>query len=158
MPTHRHLRIALAASTAALLAVTGCGGDDGDGKGETSSTTTTTVAAPSSTPSTEPEETTTSGPSRPTGWTDTARDAVDELVAAWEAGDRARAEAIAPGDAVDALFHLAPGGFEVYGCDTGEFETSTCNLRNRGTGVVVGVTAARGEAGWQIATLIVSEG
>lgn len=157
MPTHRRLRTALAASAVALLATTACGGDGDDEGGEAPSTTTTTVAEPDPTTSTTPEETTTSGPSRPTAFTDTARDAVNELVAAWQAGDRARAAAIAPGDAVEALFHLPAEGFEVYGCDTGELDTSSCNLRNRATGTLVGVTAQRHPEGWQVTTLIVSQ-
>ena len=94
--------------------------------------------------------------SQPTAYTSTAEDAVNELKAAWESGDRARAALVAPGDVVEALFGVPPEGFEIYGCDTGEFPTSNCNYRNRSTETYIKVTAARSDAGWQISTITVA--
>jgi hypothetical protein len=146
------------AGLAVGLVLAGCGGDDGgtdagpdsslippdsteaDTAGDT--TTSTASTAPSST-----------APSTPTAHTAQAADAVNELKAAWEAGDQARARAIAPGDVVDALFLVPADGFEVYGCDSGEFETSTCNFRNRSTEAFIVVTALRTDPGWQISTI-----
>ena len=71
-------------------------------------------------------------------------------------GDQARAAAIAPGEVIAALFPIPSDGFEVYQCDTGEFETSTCAYRNRSTGVFISVNAVRHPEGWQIGTIIVS--
>jgi hypothetical protein len=145
-----------------VLLIGACGGSDGDGASEG----TTTTSAPSSTPgstgtdgstgstsSSTPTTPTASTPSRPTAFTTTARDAVNELKASWETGDRARAALVAPGEVVDALFPLPSDNFEVYGCDTGEFETSSCNYRNRSTGVYITVTCQRHPQGWQVATI-----
>lgn len=140
------------------LALAGCSADDeGPDAGPDSSLippesteaeTTTTTAPPASTgPTTAPE---------PTSFTTQAADAVNELKAAWEGGDQVRARAIAPAEVVDALFAVPADGFEVYGCDTGEFETSTCNYRNRATEAFIVVTAQRSDAGWQIATIDVN--
>ncbi|HEX7133514.1 MAG TPA: hypothetical protein VF228_13130 [Iamia sp.] len=158
MPTRSVL---LAAGLALGLALAGCGGDDDPAGSDpdtslippestdsetTGSTGTTVTTAPASTE-----------PSTPTAFTTEAADAVNELKAAWETGDQARARAIAPGDVVDALFLVPPDGFEVQGCDTGEFDTSTCTFRNRATEAFIVVSAARSEAGWQIATIDVNE-
>jgi hypothetical protein len=142
-----------------VLVGSGCGGDDGGDDGATSTTTTssTTTTTSTSIPSETPSTGTTAPPepSRPTAFTAEARDAVNELKAAWEEGDDARARAIAPGDVVDALFPIAPDGFEVYGCDTGEFETSTCSFRNRSSGVYITVTSTRSDQGWQVSSIFV---
>jgi len=161
VPT-RLLRTAatLAVMTGLALGVAGCGGDD-DGGDDTSDTslippeTTDAEATPSSAETTASTSAATE-PSTPTAFTAEAVDAVNELKAAWEAGDRARAAAIAPGAVVEALFVVPPDGFEVQGCDTGEFETSTCNFRNRSTEAFIVVTSARTDAGWQIATIDVN--
>ena len=157
-------RSALPAVTLTLgLALAGCGeADAGPDAGPDSSlippdATDAETTAPSTEATTTSTAPTTTAPSAPTAFTAQAADAVNELKAAWEAGDQARARAIAPGDVVDALFAVPAGGFEVYGCDTGEFETSTCNYRNRSTEVFIVVTAARTDAGWQIATLDISD-
>lgn len=110
------------------------------------------------TASTATTTTGTTAPPGPTAFTAQARDAVNELKSAWEAGDRARAAAIAPGDVVEALFVVTPDGFEVYGCDTGEFDTSTCNLRNRSTGAYITLTSERHPEGWQVAAVFVDQG
>jgi hypothetical protein len=138
----------------------GCGGDDeaGDGGSDTSlipPETTDAEPTPSSAETTASTPASTA-PSTPTAFTAEAADAVNELKAAWEGGDRDRAAAIAPGDVVEALFVVPPDGFEVQGCDTGEFATSTCNFRNRSTEAFIVVTAARSDAGWQIATIDVN--
>jgi hypothetical protein len=66
---------------------------------------TTTTAAPTTT--TEPVPVV----PQPTG-----RDAVDSLLGAWRAGDRAAALAVADAAAVDALFAVPPGPTEDRGC------------------------------------------
>lgn len=153
---------------ALLLAVGALAGCSDDGGGSTEPGPGSSLIPPESTESADAQTSgsastdttstapTTTAPSTPTAHTAAARDAVNELKAAWEAGDRPRAAAIAPGDVVDALFAVPPGGFEVYGCDTGEFDTSTCNLRNRSTEAFIVVTAARSAAGWQISTIDVN--
>jgi hypothetical protein len=137
------------------VALVGAGCSDDDGDATTSSTTTSTTATTTEPTTTTTAPTTPSEPSRPTAYTAQARDAVNELKAAWEEGDDDRARAIAPGEVVDALFPIEPDGFEVYGCDTGEFETSTCSYRNRSSGVYITVTATRTEPGWQVTSLFV---
>lgn len=136
-----------------LLGALGCGGSDEGGSSSTTteaggSGTEVTESVPTSPPSTEV--------SQPTAYTSTAEDAVNELKAAWETGDRTRAALVAPGDVVEALFGVPSEGFEIYGCDTGEFPTSNCNFRNRSTGVSIKVTSARSDAGWQISTITVA--
>lgn len=159
-----HHRLALAVLAGLLvLGLLGCSSNDGDTATSTSTSTnpstesTATTDAPDGGSSEPATDTTSPGaPSQPTAYTATAEDAVNELKTAWLEGDRARATAIAPGDVVDALFGVAPESFEVYGCDTGEFPTSTCNYRNRSTGVFIKVSAARSDAGWQISTITVA--
>jgi hypothetical protein len=149
----------------ALLPVAaGCGASSdeprsGGGPAEVGDATSVVREPTSSTgsPSTESTSTTAAGPSRPTAFTTRAADAANELKAAWEVGDRPRALAIAPGDVVEALFLVPPAGFEIYGCDTGEFDTSTCNFRNRSTGVYIPVTMVRSEQGWQVDTIYVGD-
>lgn len=161
MPTPSRLHRLAPAALALALLVGSAACSDGDTSADATTTapptdgavaedTTTTAAA------TEPSSSPPATPSQPTAHTATAADAVSELKAAWEAGDRARAQAIAPGDVVDALFAVPPDGFEVYGCDTGEFETSTCNYRNRSSGAFIKVTSARSDQGWQVATITVT--
>ncbi len=158
-------RSILVPAVALGLALSGCGGDDGDEAGPESSLlppqsteaatgSSSTGEAGASEPGTsEGGATTTSAPSVPTAFTEQAADAINELEAAWEAGDQARARAIAPGEVVEALFLVPPEGFEVYGCDSGEFETSTCNFRNRSTEAFIVVTATRTDPGWQVSTI-----
>lgn len=146
---------AVALTLALALALAGCGGDDG---GDDAGPETSLIPPASTESTTEPtttaaETTGSSAPSVPTAHAAQAADAINELKAGWEAGDQARARAIAPGEVVDALFLVPPDGFEVYGCDSGEFETSTCNLRNRSTEAFIVVTATRTEPGWQVTTI-----
>lgn len=155
-------RSVLVPAVALAIALTGCGGRDDEGGDEpdtslippesaTAETTGTTAETTGSTESTPP-----TAPAAPTGYTAEARDAVNELKAAWETGDQDRARAIAPADVVDALFAVPPDGFEVQGCDTGEFATSTCNFRNRATEAFIVVDSARSDAGWQITNITVN--
>ena len=159
-----HLVRRVAAGVVALslgLAGVGCGDDgDGDDAGPTTESTSTTAATTETVPPTDPGTVTTTStppaqPSGPSAFTAEARDAVNELKAAWQDGDEARARAIAPAEVVDALFPIPPDGFEVYGCDTGEFDTSTCSYRNRSTGVYITVSSARSEQGWRVASIFV---
>ena len=151
------LVVALAGAGCSLA---GCGDDGG---GETAGTTrpATTAGATTGSTATTSDSTappTPSTPSTPTAFAATNRDAASELKAAWEAGDRARAAAIAPGDVVDALFVVPAGGFEIYGCDSGEFPTSTCTYRNRSTGVNISLDLARSPEGWQASSIYVDQG
>lgn len=146
--------------TALLLALclAACGGDDAPPAAEAGGDPTVVTREETTTASTATSGTTGTAPPGPTAFTAEARDAVNELKTAWEAGDRDRAATVAPGDVVEALFVVPPGGFEVYGCDTGEFDTSTCNLRNRSTGVYITLTSERHPEGWQVATVFVDQG
>jgi hypothetical protein len=144
---------------ALALALSGCGGDDeaGGDDPDTSLIPPETTGSDTTTESTDTTASTAStAPSAPTAFTAEAADAVNELKTAWETGDQARARAIAPGDVVEALFLVPPEGFEVQGCDSGEFETSSCTFRNRATEAFISVSAARSDAGWQIATIDVN--
>jgi len=163
----RLLRTAATLAVVAGLAVgaAACGGDDdaGDGGSDPSliPPETTDAEPTDSEPTPSSADTTASTPastepSRPTAFTGAARDAVNELKAAWEAGDRGRAATIAPGAVVEALFVVPPDGFEIQGCDTGEFDTSTCTFRNRSTEAFIVVAAIRSDAGWQIDTIDVN--
>lgn len=151
-----------AVAVAATLALTACtSSDDPDASPDVS-------LGPAASTEAEPDDTGDAGesttapdpapPAGPTEFAAEARHAMEELKAAWEAGDQDRARRIAPSDAVDALFTVAPSGYEIYGCDTGEFETSTCNYRNRGTGSFIVVTADRRPEGWQVATILLTGG
>lgn len=156
---------ALVALVALVVVLVGCGGDEDTGPTTTAASTpastaageTTASTASAGTPTTSPTTSSTAPPntvSAPTAFSPTAADAITELKAAWEAGDRPRAAAIAPGDVVEALFVVPAGGFEVYGCDTGEFPTSTCDFRNRSTGTFIKVGAKRTDGqGWQVSTI-----
>lgn len=153
----------LVALVAIVFVLVGCGGGDGDtGPTTTATSTLASITAGETTASTSAGTPTTSTPTTappvtaraPTAFSPTAADAITELKAAWEAGDRPRAAAIAPDDVVEALFVVPAGGFEVYGCDTGEFPTSTCDFRNRSTGTFIKVGAKRTDGrGWQVSTI-----
>lgn len=152
---------------AGVVALGACAADDGDDTEPgpdaslippaSAEAETTTESSTSTSTATEPTTTaSTTTASTPTAFAPTAREAVDALRAAWEAGDQAAARAIAPGEVVDQLFAVPADGFETYGCDTGEFATSTCNFRNRSTEAFIVVTAARSDPGWQIASVDVN--
>jgi len=56
--------------------------------------------------------------------------AADALYAAWKAGDRQAAAAVAEPTAVDQIFAAAPGDYALYNkCNTGEFGQSSCLFR-----------------------------
>src|SRR5690348_12386958 len=86
------------------LLLAACGGDDSAATPTTTSSTstsvvtTTTTTAPSTTATTAPPPT-----PRPS-----AMEAVDALLSAWRAGDRAVALTVAEVAAVDALFAITP--------------------------------------------------
>ena len=64
------------------------------------------------------------------------------------AGDRAAAQTGATAEAVRNVFTQPGGGYALYGCDTGEFDTSTCNFRNRATHGYASITAEKAPVGW----------
>ncbi len=153
----RRTSTSLLVAAAIALALIGCASGDDEpsgGDGTTTAPASSSTTASTTTTSTAPE---TSAPSEPTAVTDEAADAANELLAAWRAGDQARARAIAPGEVVDALFLVAPEGYGIYGCDTGEFEFSSCNLRNRATGGYINVSMIRTDGGWQVDTVYVGQ-
>lgn len=100
-----------------LASAVACGDDDG-GAGEvpppttaaptTVVETTTTVRATTSTPTTEAQARTPRS---------TAREAIDTLLLAWQAGDRQLAADVADARAVDALFAIAFEEREDRGCN-----------------------------------------
>jgi len=142
----------LVAALSVTLALVACGSSD-DGAEADASTSTSTTATTTTTTTTAPAAT---EPPRPSGFTATARDAVNELEAAWETGDQARARNVAPGAVVDALFLVPADGYSIQGCDTGEFETSYCNYRNRSTGGFITVESQRFPEGWQVVSIDVN--
>lgn len=151
----RRRRAAVGVLVLALLGP-GCSSDGGDDRVASTTTSSATTGPPSTGVETATTGSTTPPPpSEPTAFTAEARDAANELKAAWEEGDQGRARAIAPGEVVDALFPISPDGFEVYGCDTGEFDTSTCSYRNRSSGAYITVTSGRSEQGWQVSSIFV---
>ena len=159
--TARYPRRLAGLALAVGFGLSGCAGDEADPGAGRSTTTAAPGSSSASSASSASSDSSSStvGPSEtsgPTAFAATARDAVNELKAAWESGDQARAAAIAPGEVIAALFPIPSDGFEVYQCDTGEFETSTCAYRNRSTGVFISVNAVRHPEGWQIGTIIVS--
>lgn len=147
----RRTRTALLAAGLVAGLLVGCSSDDGgDDATKDTKATTSSTSAPATTASTAPPP---SEPSAPTQFTTDARDASNELKDAWETGDQGRARAIAPGDVVDALFLVPADGWETYGCDSGEFETSICNYRNRGSGGYISVNLQKHPEGWQVASI-----
>ena len=59
------------------------------------------------------------------------------------ADDQATAQTGATAEAVRNVFTQPGAGYALYGCDTGEFDTSTCNLRNRATQGYASITAEK---------------
>jgi hypothetical protein len=147
---------------AVVLASVACG--QGDDEAATSSSTSSSSGPPSSSASTAPPSTAPPAPestapapaAEPTLAFPDPRAAVDHLVGAWQAGDSATALQGATAEAVTTLFRQPPDGFDLYGCDSGEFETSTCNYRNRSTGGYAQITAEKRPAGWVVAAVFVS--
>jgi hypothetical protein len=142
----RTVLVALVAVTATLA---GACTSSGEGA-ERPPTTTTSSTAPKTTGSSASGKTTTTakaGPG-PTQGFGSARAAIDHFVAAWMAGDRAGAQVGATELAVHNVFTQPGPGFTLYGCDTGEFATSTCNYRNRATAGYASITAEQAPIGW----------
>ncbi|MBI2709081.1 MAG: hypothetical protein HYX34_05230 [Actinobacteria bacterium] len=111
----------------------------------TSATATSTTAAP-----------TTTAPAGPTQFAPDPRAAIEALVTAWQAGDQAAAARVAQPKAVRDLFTQPAAGYGLYGCDSGEFDTSICNYRNRATGGYAQITATRTPKGWVVDSVYVS--
>jgi hypothetical protein len=98
------------------LALGACTSDDGGAIDEGSVVATTTTAT------TVPATTTTAAPIQtplPTG-----REAIDAVLGAWEAGDRASALLVASTEAVDALFAVPVEAREDRGCNSGNVNTT----------------------------------
>jgi hypothetical protein len=103
----------------AALALGACSSGDDDpavsAATTTPSTTSTTLAA-TTTPATVAAPVQTPLPS--------GREAIDALLAAWEAGDRASALLVASTEAVDALFAVPVEGRDDRGCNSGNINTT----------------------------------
>jgi hypothetical protein len=145
------------AAVVVVVALAGCGQGDGEAT-STSVPTTTPSTEPASPSSTPPSPSTTAPPTvpEPTRAFPDPQAAVDALVDAWRAADSATALQGATAESVTSLFSQPPDGFELYGCDSGEFETSTCNYRNRSTGGYAQITAEKRPAGWVVVAVFVS--
>ena len=143
----RRTAIAVALCAAAVLGACSGGAEEGGDGPTTTSTTTSTPSTPTSTPGTEGGTSAPSGdgPSRGFG---SARLAIDHFVAAWMADDQATARTGATAEAVRNVFTQPGAGYALYRCDTGEFDTSTCNLRNRATHGYASITAEKAPIGW----------
>jgi hypothetical protein len=131
----------------AALVLAGCGGSDEGADGSTPSTTRSTTSTSekgtgSATTGTSPQG------DGPTQGFDSARAAIDHFVGAWAANDKAAAQTGATAAAVRNVFTHPGAGFALYGCDTGEFETSTCNYRNRATQGYASISAQKAPIGW----------
>lgn len=139
-------------------AFSGCGGSSDSAEPATTSTSTTTTTTTSTPvrPTAKPGTTTTTAPVGPSLFSATPRGAVEQLVSAWRAGDRAAAARVADATAVRNIFTQPAGGFELYGCDSGEFTTSTCNYRNRSTAGYAQITADKQAAGWIVTAVYMS--
>ncbi len=144
---------------AVVVTLAACGqGDDeaGPSSASTSAATTPSTTVPASPSSTAPPPSAPPTVPEPTLAFPDPQAAVVHLVDAWRAGDPATAAQGATTEALTTLFDQPPDGFELYGCDSGEFETSTCNYRNRSTGGYAQITAERRPAGWVVAAVFVS--
>lgn len=84
------------------------------------------------------------------------RAAIEALIGAWRAGNREGALLVADPTSVDNIFTQSAEGFELYGCDSGEFDTSNCNYRNRGTGGYAQITAEKQPQGWLVTSVYMS--
>jgi hypothetical protein len=147
----RTLGAALVAGALVLVpALAACGGSGDDEGGPTTTTGSTTTGSTTTTeaPRTPSETSVPRRPAGPTAGQGSARAAIDLLVAAWIAHDQITAGTVATEEAVQALFAQPPDGYVLYGCDTGEFDTSTCNFRNRATAGYASLTAEKAPIGW----------
>lgn len=102
----------------AALAFGACSSDDDDPSVAVATTapgaTTTTTAVATTTTAAGPVQT-----PLPSG-----REAIDALLAAWEAGDRAAALLVASSEAVDALFAVPVEARDDRGCNSGNINTT----------------------------------
>ena len=131
-----------------LLAVTaGCSNgkaSSDDGAGGTIRTTSTTVAAVTTT--TE-APTTTLPPQQPQA---SPQKAAAAFVAAWTAGDRDAALAVADPPAVDALFAHPAVAVEQRGCNAPLSGTADCAYGIGRQGLLVVTTRSAGGGGWLV--------
>ena len=114
---------------ALLLAASACGSDDGAPSSSASSAGPSTTTTSTST--TAPPPPTTLLPAQPA---DTPADAARRAIAAWRAGDRDAALAIALPAAVDALFGADPGSVEDRGCNQPPPDTPVLCVYRTGAG------------------------
>lgn len=112
-----------------------------------SSTTSTAAGTARATPTTAAPASTAAPPASPPGY-GSAREAAAHLLETWRAGDRAGASAAADPAAVDALFAVPVGAVTERGCDTGEFDTSSCQYRAAGGGLQLDME--RHPPGWVV--------
>jgi hypothetical protein len=125
-----------------------CSGGTDQGADRPSTTTSSTTSTAPTTTSTSKATRTTTPVTGPTEGFGSARAAIDHFVAAWQAGDKASAQSGATAVAVSNVFTQPGPGFALYGCDTAEFDTSTCNYRNRATQGYASITAEKAPVGW----------
>ena len=127
----------------------GCGSSSGTdrpaGTRASRSTVPATTTAPAATTPTTP--TSASPPTTPVGYP-SARDAATHLLDAWRAGDRVAAARGADPVAVAMLFAVPVGQVVDRGCDTGEFDTSSCQYKVGGGGLQLDME--RRPAGWAV--------
>jgi hypothetical protein len=76
------------------------------------------------------------------------REAATHLLDAWRAGDRGAAGRFAEPGAVAALFVVPTGPVTDRGCDTGEFDTSSCQYKVSGGGLQLDME--RRPIGWVV--------
>jgi hypothetical protein len=131
----------------AVAAVLGACSSGSDHNADPAPSTTSSSAA-KTTPSTTKTTRTAKPGAGPTQGFSSARAAIDHFVAAWQANDEAAAQLGASSIAVHNVFTQPGAGFALYGCDTGEFATSTCNYRDRATNGYASITAEKAPIGW----------
>ena len=110
--------------TAALvLALGACSSDDDDAATADAGASSTTAATVAETTAPAPTTTTTAPPPAQTPLP-SGREAVDAVLAAWAAGDRAGALLVASPEAVEALFAVPVEPLESRGCNSGNINTA----------------------------------
>lgn len=128
--------------------VGGCGGgsEGGAGAGPDPTTTTTTTPAPTTA---APDTTTAAPPPAAVAPRPTPAQAASAFVAAWAAGDRNGALAVASLAAVDALFVHPPVAVEDRGCSAPLSDTSDCAYGIGRQGILV-VSTRNAPGGWLV--------
>lgn len=140
------IRSLLAAVALALFAaLASCSGG-----ADTAATTTSSATGRSTTASTAATDPVTTAAALPKVAFPTRDEALDFIIGAWLANDPVGAQRIASADTVFQLFGQPYKGYAKYGCDTAEFDTSTCNYRNRSTGGYVSLYFEKGADGWVV--------